>query len=124
MVPSSIFTDSSGLNTPFSYFAAIVIRDRLALSRSALSDHIGRAVLARQIRVGSVVSHEAALDGVHREALFRAITGVGEMAEIRAHHADGDVGIQVLVAARAAGGEEVRHVPPGVTALILLHVHR
>ena len=81
--------------------------------RMAGSDGIRGPVLGtREILVafGGAVAGEAASRGVHGELAAGTIAGVGEVAEVGAHDADGDVGMQVLVIARAAGGQEVRHV--------------
>ena len=75
------------------------------------------------IAFGGAVAREAALGGIHGELAAGAIAGVGEVAQVGAHHADGDIGVQILVIARAAGGQEVRHVRRSIAAGVLLHFH-
>src|SRR4030095_31876 len=90
------------------------------------SDGIGGPVLGTReilIALGGAVACEAAFGGVHGQLAARTIAGVGEVAEVGAHDADGDVGMQILVIARAASGKEVRHVRWSIGARVLLHLH-
>src|ERR1035441_8015049 len=90
------------------------------------SDDIGGPVFGSReqlIGIGSALAGETALSGVHGELAAHAVAGVGEVAEVGAHDADGHVGVQILVIARAAGGQEVRHVGRRVGGGFFLDVH-
>src|ERR1039457_6859044 len=90
------------------------------------SDDIGGPVFGSReqlIGIGSALAGETALSGVHGELAAHAVAGVGEVAEVGAHDADGHVGVQILVIARAAGGQEVRHVGRSIGARIFPDIH-
>src|ERR1035438_2380085 len=90
------------------------------------SDDIGCPVSgAREqlIGFGGALAGATALGGVDRELAAHAITGVGQVAEVGRHHTDGHVGMQILVIAGAAGGEEIRHVGRSVGDRLLLDIH-
>src|ERR1035441_5804785 len=90
------------------------------------SDDIGGPVFGSReqlIGIGSALAGETALSGVHGELAAHAVAGVGEVAEVGAHDASGHVGVQILVIARAAGGQEVRHVGRSIGACIFPDIH-
>src|ERR1017187_9644661 len=90
------------------------------------SDDIGGAVFGageQRIGIGSALAGETAFGGVDGELAAHAVAGVGQVAKVGGHHPEGHIGVQVLEIARAASGQEVRHVGRSVGARLLLDIH-